>query len=400
MRMLILRLLGLTALLLALGASAAAADSNAWLPEINQYRTAAGLTPVTENPAWDAGLEDHLVYLEKTPASYRTGQYASAHTENPASPYYTADGAAEAGYSDLALGGVTTPVGAIDTWLTAPFHAIGMLRPQLTQVALAVDAPHGYAGLDVIQGINYGLPADTSPVLFPGPNTTTTLTTFGGESPDPRETCGWQNLSPVGLPLVVLLPAAPVAGTTATLAGAGAPESTAGGTICLVDSLTYHSSDPVYGPNGASILQGDNAVILIPRHPLASGTYAADLQAPGQTPVQWSFTVKATGPPPCPLCVSKTTPAVLSVPARLKHGRTLVVTFDAWKRFSVDLTIWSARGKRLASTTATRLKPASHWTYRFKLARAATRPGSRVLVTVRFTIGSQRITLRRHVTFS
>ena len=86
-----------------------------------------------------------------------------------------------------------------------------MLRAQLTQVALAVDPAKGYAGLDVIQGIDDNQPAATAPILFPGPGITTGLTTFGGESPDPRETCGWQKLDPVGLPLVVLLPsAAPV----------------------------------------------------------------------------------------------------------------------------------------------------------------------------------------------
>jgi hypothetical protein len=388
-------------LLLALGAvpAVAVADTPPWLAEINQYRGATGLAPVAENPAWNAGIEHHLTYLENTPAQYRTGDYASAHTENSASPYYTADGAAEAGYSDLALGGATTPRRAVDTWLAAPFHAIGMLRSQLAQVALAVDPAKGYAGLDVIQGLDDSRPAATIPILFPGPGITTALTTFGGESPDPRETCGWQTLDAVGLPLVVLLPAAPVAGASASLSGPGGVQSTAGGTLCLVDQSTYRSSDPVYGPNGASILQSDNAVLLIPRHPLVTGTYSADLQQPGQAAVDWSFSVKAPKLPPCPLCVSRSTPAALSVPARVRAGRRIPLVFAAWRRFSVKATVWSARGKLLDSETFRGLKP-EIWNFRVKLPRRASRAGTRVLVTMRFTIGPRHVVLRRHVTFS
>jgi hypothetical protein len=162
-----------------------------WLGEINRYGDAAGLTPVTDEPAWDVGIEHHLTYLEKTPAFYETDKYASAHTENPASPYYTTDGALEAESSDLALGGVTNPVDGIDGWLAAPFHAIGMLRPDLQRVAFASDA-QGYAGRDVIQALT-GTATQTNPVLFPGPGVTTDLLVEnGGEGPK----------SPANLPLV------------------------------------------------------------------------------------------------------------------------------------------------------------------------------------------------------
>jgi len=62
------------------------------------------------------------------------------HTENPASPYYTSDGATEGGDSDLVEGVVVGDVQTIDTWLTAPFHAIGMLRAQLSQADWSLTA--------------------------------------------------------------------------------------------------------------------------------------------------------------------------------------------------------------------------------------------------------------------
>lgn len=161
----------------------ATATLPAWLDRINQIRTAAGLPPVTENAAWTTGIDNHLTYLEKTPDSYQQGQHANAHTENPASPYYTASGDREAGSSDLAFSTVSD-LDAIDDWLTAPFHAIGMLRPGLQQVAFARHDASGDAGLDVLSGLTYG--TQTSPVVFPGPGSTINLRQFGGENPDPR----------------------------------------------------------------------------------------------------------------------------------------------------------------------------------------------------------------------
>ena len=166
----------------------AATSTRSWLATINYWRARTGLPRVTNNRSWDRGLLNHFIYMAETSAHYMTGQYASLHTENPASPYYTASGAKEAASSDLAPG-ASTDMGALDEWLAAPFHAIGMLRPDLTQVALAVG--HGYGGLDVISGLN-GDFQQKAPILYPGPGSTTSLLQFGGELPDPAQTCGWQ----------------------------------------------------------------------------------------------------------------------------------------------------------------------------------------------------------------
>ncbi len=265
----------------------------AWLFEINRYREAAGLAPVTDQPAWDAGLQDHLTYLALTPPQYFTGQYQSLHTENPASPYYTAAGAHEAASSNLMEGAVgLTPVQVIDMWMQAPFHAVGILRPGLTQVAFAFDPTTGNGGLDVISGLT-STATDPNPILFPGPGMATNLSTFGGEYPDPLQTCGWSGRS-TGLPLVALLPSAPAAGLTASLVTPnGTVESTANGQLCVVDANTYSSSDPVYGPTGGAILSGANAVFLIPAQPLVpsatSATFTATISQPGRANISWSF---------------------------------------------------------------------------------------------------------------
>ena len=262
-----------------------------WLAEINHVRVALGLRPVTEDPAWSQGLVDHFRYLADTPTSLRTGPYQSVHTENPASPFYTAEGAQEAGASDLYEGAVGfTPVQFIDGWLAAPLHAIGLLRPGLQQVAFAYDPVTGDAGLDVISGLT-GSPTTVGPVTFPGPGAVTDLTSYTGELPDPTESCPsrWSSSAGVDLPLIALLPATPETGLTATLQGPTSVQTSGAGDLCVVDQFDYVSSDPVYGPTGLDILQGDHAVLLFPSGPLVAGTYDVSIDQPGSAPVHWTF---------------------------------------------------------------------------------------------------------------
>ncbi len=261
-----------------------------WLTRVNQIRTGSGLRTVTANAAWADGLQKHFIYLHRTPPSYRTGIYANAHYENPASPYYTSEGDAAGRSSNLAFGS-SSDVDAINAWLTAPFHAIGILRPGLTQVGFARDAL-GYAGLDVIRGLS-GSSSILSPIQFPGPGASIDLNYFGGESPDPTETC--RNLHPGnnnnGLPIVAMLPNPPDPGIAASLVNARGSVTTAGSGLCIVDENHYFTSDPVYGPTGRAILDGADAVLLIPRATLPTGPQTVTITQSGQAPITWSFRV-------------------------------------------------------------------------------------------------------------
>jgi len=262
----------------------------AWLDKINQIRTESGLAAVTINDTWTAGIEAHLRYMALTPDSYYTGQYASIHTENPQSPYYTQAGADEAGKSNLIFHAANGAINSINTWLSVPFHAIGILRPQLKQVALAVDNTTGMAGLDVISGYDTQTPPATAPILFPGNGAVLDIPTFGGnEVPDPLETCGKDQYAHAGMPLVALLTAAPDPNLTASLTGPNGTAQAPGSDLCIVDENTFTTSDPVYGDTGKQILQGDRAVFLVPRTPLVAGHYSATISQPNQADITWSF---------------------------------------------------------------------------------------------------------------
>ena len=256
-----------------------------WLETLNWYRAQSGLAPVKENASWSAAIEAHLTYLADTPEKYRRGEYANAHTENPASPYYTREGDAAGRKSNLTFHSASDKA-AIDIWMAAPFHAIGVLRPGLKEVAFYRDPATGAAGLDVVRGVKAGFKSD--PVLFPGPGSTVDLRSFLGESPNPLETCGYN--ASAGLPLVAMLPADPGPSATATITddkGNVVPS-------CIVSKHTYVSSDPVYGPTGLTLLKSDT-LFIIPRDTLNASGYTARLSRPGQADISWSFNVAGSG---------------------------------------------------------------------------------------------------------
>src|SRR5262249_16027233 len=87
----------------------------------NLYGGLGGLAAGTENPDWSAGDLQHAHYMVATDTI--------GHSEDPGSPFYTADGDAAArnsnvaGTSDLSA----TEGWAVDSWMSGPFHAIGIL---------------------------------------------------------------------------------------------------------------------------------------------------------------------------------------------------------------------------------------------------------------------------------
>ena len=219
-----------------------------WLGEINLYRKAPGLAPVGDQTAWAAAIDAHLKYLEKTPSSYLAGNtplltLKTQHRLITAPPARTKRLPAISLW-ELPL---AADVQTIDAWLECPFHAVGMLRPGLTQVAYASLGDD--AGLDVLDGLNEQSGANTQ-VLFPGPRMTTDLTNYcGDESPSPLQTCGWPDAGE-GLPLIALLTSRPSGQLKAALRGPGPTMTSQNGALCIVDTATFKTTDAIYGPKG------------------------------------------------------------------------------------------------------------------------------------------------------
>jgi hypothetical protein len=264
-------------------AQAAGVSANDWLGIVNTYRAQSGLNPVTENGWWSAGARNHSCWMLLN---------GIAHDEAPGTPGYSVEGdqAGNSGNVAVSSNPSATPRSHIDLWMTGPFHAIGVLRSSLSQTAfgLCSSPPNpstttwkSAATLDVVRGNNWGAPKPSTPVVFPGNGATTNLTRFIAESPDPRTFCGWSGRS-VGLPLIALMPST-VNSASATLRGPNGPIST-----CV---LHKNNTSGV----ASSILSGDNAVVVVPAAPLATGTYSVSVSSSGGA-ASWSFKVDPNAP--------------------------------------------------------------------------------------------------------
>ena len=245
-----------------------------WLTVVNYYRSMSGLNPVASDAAMSAGAYNHSCYML---------QNGISHDETPGSPGYTADGDAAGNNGNVAVSSVfnTTARSHIELWMTGPFHAIGILRPNLQTSGFGKcdnpsTAPWRSGGtLDVLHGLGpNALP--TAPILFPGNGATTNLDRFIVETPDPLTFCGWTGAA--GLPVIAMMPEDITAQPTGSMTGPNGPMQT-----CVLSELNTTGT-------ASAILSGNNAVIIIPRAPLETGEYSVALSTTNRN-VNWHFYV-------------------------------------------------------------------------------------------------------------
>jgi hypothetical protein len=258
-----------------------------WLETLNYYRLSSGVEPVTENPIFSANAMKHSIYLAKSDPKFFTGIYENSHTENPESPYYTKEGA----NSGTNLTYTARESDAIDSWMQAPLHAIGLLRDNLktTGYATAINDRTGLAhtGLDVINGL---VGSRQKIITFPGNGAIVRLNKFEGESPDPRESCGkdWENFR--GLPIFASLISTPPRDITGKIVTPDGKTLLPGSELCVVTQYSWVSTDRVIS-YGDQIMAGEKLVLLIAKSPLNPGAHSVSISGTGISPLNWSFTV-------------------------------------------------------------------------------------------------------------
>jgi hypothetical protein len=271
------------------------AASGSWLNRLNQWRSNAGVPSLSENPTWSAGDASHALYMVKNDLV--------THYESVGVPYYTAAGDTAARNSNIQVSSSTgtSDTQAIDWWMGAPFHALGMMDPRLSQTGFGSyrEVKSGWqegAAVDTLRGNSFS--GGQYPVYFPGNGTTEPLTNYSGyEFPDPLQACPGYSL-PTGLPVFVQ-----VGGNVAT--SASAVHSFTGNGVALAHCV-IDSSSPSVGSN----LTYRGGVIVIPRQPLQNGVrYVVALTVNG-APYTWSFTVG-----PFTACSSVTSSAAPSSPS-------------------------------------------------------------------------------------
>jgi hypothetical protein len=282
--------------------SAQAVGDDDWLGIVNTYRAMSGLAPVTPNAEWSAQDAAHSCYMLINGMS---------HDEIPGRDGYTQGGdiAGNSGNVAVSSSVSTSARSHIELWMTGPFHTIGILRPNLAVAGFGMCADSSAsrwrsgATLDVIRGINSSIPRPAAPVVFPGNGATVRMSTFIAETPSPVDLCGWTG-TPAGLPLIAMMPN-DVTNANSALSGPNGPIAT----------CTLHKGNVSDG-TAKAILDGDNAVIVMPRDPLADGAYTATVNSNGGS-VTWSFNInrsaalslQPTTPPPPPVDATPATDA-------------------------------------------------------------------------------------------
>ena len=245
------------------------------LSSVNYYRAMAGLAPVTINDSLAPGARNHSCYMLLNGMS---------HDESTTAAGYTVDGQYAGKHANIAVTSDASKSadGFVQLWMAAPFHAIGILRPNLTSVSYGSctdpAAPLAWrkgATLDVLSGLG-PRPSLGAPIVWPGDGSTTKLDKFIVETPDPLAMCGWS--SGGGLPVIAMMPE-PAVNASATITGPNGALP-----VCAL------SAQNVSDAAAKSILAGNNAVTVLPRNPLVPGVYTVSVTTDART-VSWSFTV-------------------------------------------------------------------------------------------------------------
>ena len=258
-----------------------------WLSYLNRFRELAELPALQEMQLWDTGSQLHSQYMVKTDHL--------AHSENVGSEWFTELGNEAAGRGNIA--GTQWAEAdfswAIDFWMTAPFHAVPLIDPQLEGVDfghfLEETGTFVYAAtLNVEGGLNAEEPADS---LYPLP-----YPRDGGEMwvksaslyewPEPLTACpGYQY--PVGAPIVLQMgPGNKIPNVTGALIQAGAREID----HCVLAEGTYVNPSPAAERSGRNILAARDAIVLIPRSRLELGDYTVTVWVDYE-PFTWRFKV-------------------------------------------------------------------------------------------------------------
>jgi hypothetical protein len=262
-----------------------------WLDYLNYYRATAGVLPAGVNADWNHGAWLHSRYMVKN-------DYVG-HIEDPQNLWYTIHGDTAAKASNLVAtsNALASDREAIELWMQAPFHAVGILDPQLLEVGYGSyrDEDGGLqmgASLDVLDGLKE-LPAPVVfPIAWPADGMVIPLTSHFTEFPNPLSSCpGYQ--APSGLPIILQIGA-----------GDKVPDVTAYSfrqgdqplDSCAFDETSYENPDPASRDLGRAVLNTRDAIVLIPRLPLAPGaTYTVSITVNGAQ-YTWSFSISNATP--------------------------------------------------------------------------------------------------------
>jgi Cysteine-rich secretory protein family len=322
-----------------------AAAQPTWLTRVNQHRASAGVPLATENINATAGSAAHSRYLVLN--------REIGHDEQPGKPGYTEIGRRAGLTGNVAAGSgkVPTDTALIDTWMTVPFHGVGVIGPANTSMGFGtakrganwaatqslffndfIDANDETSGDSVLEGAleavyaydpslkgkgwsangnvskvtviiegrtflvrngvvseTTGKPEASATTVWPGNKQSVSLLGYAGsEWPDPLSSCPGYT-SKAGLPLYILRDRSTElrAATMSDGSGKSLP-------LCIISAQTFKGRDAGSQQTGRDVLDSYGAVVLFPKQRLVVGsTYSVTAETTDGERVAWSFTTAA-----------------------------------------------------------------------------------------------------------
>lgn len=261
-----------------------------WLRYVNLFRTEGSLAPLLDDRDLSLGSLLHSQYM------VYTGDLR--HDQNPSSEHYTPAGQTAAQNSNIAIGSSSVPSfeWAFNYWISAPFHAVPVLDPELTTTGFGLHRDEAgtfesAATLDVRSGLGQPAADATYPLMFPRDGGRTWVLRYSlPEFPPALSSCSGYS-QPSGPPIILQMGDGTgthqVGGTAFVRDGQQLPH-------CWFDESTYYHPDQYWQGVGRTILDLRDAIVLIPQQPLEAGaTYNVRIDVDG-APYNWSFRAVAS----------------------------------------------------------------------------------------------------------
>jgi hypothetical protein len=219
---------------------------------------------------------------------------AISHTEDVNNPLYDEAGNLAAKNGNVFATSQTdaTYLWGINFWVSAPFHLIRMLHPDLLSAGYGDFVADGgqvnmAAVLDVGTDRSDTVPEDvTYPIFFPGDGTETWVVRHSlYEWPDPFGSCpGYSR--PSGAPIIVQLGDGSV---TPSVTNFSVAQGNKVVEACLYDETSYRNANSYAQGVGQTVLDLQDAIVIMPRQPLAADSeYTVHLEVNGES-YTWSF---------------------------------------------------------------------------------------------------------------
>jgi hypothetical protein len=171
------------------------------LERINVHRKAAGLDPVTMDPALSKGCGLHAQYLV-TNSKHPSTDGLGMHSEDAKLPGFTKEGAA-AGKAAVVFP-TGDPLAAVDKWMASLFHRVPLLDPELAKVGLGFAKGGKWGGYVVVDTINGRQPKQVlKETSYPADGQKDVPLAYAPEVPDPIPE---HKDKPAGYPITVTFP--------------------------------------------------------------------------------------------------------------------------------------------------------------------------------------------------